>query len=89
MHPDDLTFSILNGDKISIASDTLTASNRTYANLEAFSNSSKTIITPQVNNETIEISSDFKFGKDLDLQSSDSILVNINVSVETLRKYYK
>ena len=84
LHPDDLTFSILNGDKISIASDTLTASNRTYANLgEAFSNSSKTIITPQVNNETIEISSDFKFGKDLDLQSSDSILVNINVSVET------
>ena len=87
IHPTTLEFSVSNSYKTYIVSDTLNSSNRIYVNL-GDSNTSKVVILPEVNNETIEISSDFRLGRNLDVTNiSDGLNLSvINVYINSTHK---
>lgn len=88
----ELYFFIRDSDKTNITSNALNSSRRLYVNI-GDQNLSKVVLNPKVsnisndnnpqNNANIEISSDFKLGKDLD---GISDLVNINVYFDSLHK---
>lgn len=89
-----LYFLIKDNDKTFITSKTLTSQNRIYLNIGE-SDTSKVVLNPKVsnnandnnpqNNVDIELSSDFRFGKDLD-GTEGSNIVNIDVYVDTTHK---
>lgn len=94
LNSNNLHFFIEDSDNTFITSQTLTSGNRIYVNI-GDQDTTKLVINPKVsnsandnnpqNNVDIELSSDFRFGKDLD-GTSGSDIVNIDVYVDTTHK---
>jgi hypothetical protein len=87
-----LFFNINNSDKTNILNKSLGREDRIYINL-GNTNNSEVVLKPKIsngntftkNNADIELSSNFKFGKNLD-GTIGSDIVNINVYVDSLHK---